>query len=110
MEEEQNNNVQGQVQSTNSTRKGFNITSMVLGIISVVTFCIWYASLPSSILAIIFSVAGRKDAGRGMGIAGMVLGIVALALYAIIFILGIFGIALLGDAVNDALTNSYYYY
>ena len=106
MEEEQNVNPQVQSQAPTSERKGFNISSMVLGIISIVTLCIWYASLPSSILAIIFSVAGRKDAGRGMGIAGMVLGIIALALYVIILVLGIIGISVLGDAIS----NSYMYY
>ena len=61
-------------------RKGFNITSLVLGIISIVGFCFWYLAIPSAIIAIIFGVAGRKDAGHGMGIAGMVLGIIGLIL------------------------------
>ncbi len=78
-------------------RKGFNITSMILGIVSVVLFCFWYVSVPCSIIAIIFSIAGRKDAGRGMGIAGMVLGIIAIALWVLLFILAAVGIATFGS-------------
>ena len=113
MEEEQNNNVQPQPQPQGTQvpeRKGFNITSMILGIISIVTWCIWYAGLPSSILAIIFSVAGRKDAGRGMGIAGMVLGIIALVFYVIFFALAIAGVAVLSENANTIFANSYLYY
>lgn len=71
--------------TTNTTtatngRKGFNITSLILGIISVLCFCAWYIAVPTGIIAIIFSIAGRKDDGRGMGIAGMVLGIIGLIL------------------------------
>ena len=61
-------------------RKGFNITALILGIISTLCFCAWYIAVPTGIIAIIFSIAGRKDEGRGMGIAGMVLGIIGLIL------------------------------
>lgn len=76
-------------------RKGFNITSLVLGIISVVGFCWWYVAIPCGIIAIIFSIAGKKDAGRGMGVAGMVLGIIGLVLSIIIWVLAIMGLAAL---------------
>ena len=46
MEEEQNNEVKSQATTTPNERKGFNITSMVLGIISIVTFLWWYMSVP----------------------------------------------------------------
>lgn len=73
-------------------KKGFNITSMILGIISLLSFCWWYISLPTGIIAIIFSIAGRKNAGRGMGIAGLVLGIIGLILCILIYLLIICGI------------------
>ncbi len=78
-------------------RKGFNITSLVLGIISVVCFCWWYVSLPCGIIAIIFSIAGKNYGGRGMGIAGMVLGIIGLVLCLAIYILAILGVAALAS-------------
>lgn len=61
--------------------KGLSIASMVLGIVSVVLFCISYVSIPCAILAIIFGIVGKKKGGRGMAIAGLVLGIIAIALY-----------------------------
>lgn len=91
-----------EVTTNNSTtettveRKGFNITSLVLGIISIICFCWWYVAIPSGIIAIIFSIAGKNDAGRGMGVAGMVLGIIGLVLCVTIYLLAILGIAALG--------------
>ncbi len=100
MDEEQNNTPVVDEQKTEAPvveRKGFNITSMILGIISIVClFCNGWLTLICSIIAIIFSVAGRKDAGRGMGIAGLVLGIIALVLY---FIFVIAAVAFLGYAL-----------
>lgn len=77
--------------------KGFSIASMVLGIISLVLLCIWYISLPCSILAIIFSIVGMKKGGKGMAIAGLVTGIVAICLYVLIFVLAVIGISTLND-------------
>lgn len=87
--------------SNGAERKGFNITSLVLGIISVITICwCWYASVPSAIIAIIFSVAGKNDAGRGMGIAGLVLGIIGLVINIAFLVLAAIGIAALGTAAT----------
>lgn len=77
--------------NTPNERKGFNITALVLGIISVLCFCAWYISIPTGIISIIFSIAGKKDAGRGMGVAGMVLGIIGLIL-AVIWIVCLAGL------------------
>lgn len=84
-EEKSVDNVNEETTTTTTTaevseRKGFNITSLILGIISIICFCAWYIAIPTGIIAIIFSIAGRKDAGRGMGVAGMVLGIIGLIL------------------------------
>lgn len=66
--------------------KGFSIASMVLGIISIVLFCIWYLSIPCAILAIIFGIVGMKKGAKGMAIAGLVLGIIAIAIVLIFVI------------------------
>mgnify|MGYP002528578248 CR=1 FL=1 len=75
--EEENKEVKETVVQEN---KGLSIASMVLGIISVVLFCMWYISIPCAILAIIFGVIGKKKGGKGIAIAGLVLGIVAIAI------------------------------
>ena len=88
MDEENKVEVNETSNSPVTERKGFNITSMILGIIAVACFCWWYVSIPCAIIAIIFSVAGKKDAGKGMGTAGLVLGIIALGLY-VLMVLGV---------------------
>lgn len=93
---EEENNLDMNSGDTITERKGFNITSLVLGIISVICFCWWYVSIPTGIIAIIFSIAGKNDAGRGMGVAGMVLGIIGLVLCIALYILAIIGVAALG--------------
>ena len=99
MDEENKVEVNETTNAPVNERKGFNITSMILGIISIVCFCWWYVSIPCAIIAIIFSVAGKKDAGKGMGTAGMILGIISLGLL-VLLILGVGGLISL-DGVSD---------
>ena len=99
--------------NNNSEKKGFNITSMILGIVSILFLCIWYVSLPCSIMAIIFSIAGKHNGGRGMGVAGLILGIIALVLLIVIIALGIIaasaGISFLNNFDFNTLSSSVYY-
>lgn len=88
MDEENKVEVNETAETPKVERKGFNISSMILGIIAVVCVCWWYVSIPCAIIAIIFAIAGKHDAGKGMGTAGLILGIIALALY-ILLVLGL---------------------
>ena len=54
---------------------GKAIASLVLGILSAVTFLIWFLSVPLGICAFIFGLLGRKGS-KGMAIAGIILGVV----------------------------------
>lgn len=105
--EEENKTSETVTQENNATQtvaqdsKGLSIASMVLGIISVVIFCIWYISVPCAVLAIIFGVVGMKKGGKGMAIAGLVLGIVALAILVMIYLLAIAGFATLSSALSS---------
>ncbi len=81
MEEEKK--VEETTKDTNIERKGFNVTALILGLISLGGCLYWPVSVPTGIIAIIFSIAGKKDAGRKMGIAGLILGIVGLAFCAV---------------------------
>lgn len=87
-------------QSAQAEKKGFSIASMVLGIVSLVCFCYCYISIPSSILAIIFGILGKKKGGKGMAIAGLVLGIIAIALFIILILVPIITSAAIIDTVN----------
>lgn len=70
----------------NETKSGFSIASMVLGIVALVMWCMWYLSIPCSILALIFGILGVKKAKKGMAIAGIVTGSIALAIWLFLFI------------------------
>ena len=69
---------------------GLSIASMVLGIIALLSCCFWFITVPCSVLAIIFSVVGRKKGGKKMATAGLVLGIISLVLFILIIIAFIF--------------------
>jgi Na+/H+-dicarboxylate symporter len=76
---------------------GLAIASLILGILSLVTFCLIFVSAPLAVIAIILGIvasnqvkAGRASGG-GMARAGMVLGIIALCLTIAIYILARMG-------------------
>jgi hypothetical protein len=77
---------------------GFSLAAMILGIFSVVCCCLTPVSLICAILAIVFSIFGRRQHGffNGMAMAGLVCGIIA-------FVLGVYSIisTLLNPIVLD---------
>lgn len=104
---------QVQVKTEKGSKKGFCIASMVLGIVSVVLFCLWYIAIPCAILALVFGIIGVKGTGRGMAIAGIVTSSISLVL-SIIIVIGLFilGFAIGFSDVFDELDNydrSYYH-
>ena len=74
------------VKTEEQKNSGMSIAGLVLGIIAVVTFCIWYISIPCAILAIIFSAIGKKKGGKGMSKAGLILGIVSLIVCVVFYV------------------------
>lgn len=72
----------------NNAGKGLGITSMVLGIISLLFTCFMYFSMPCAIVSIILGGAGlsqSKAQGQknGFAVAGLVCSIIAVALFVI---------------------------
>ncbi|MET7599693.1 MULTISPECIES: DUF4190 domain-containing protein [unclassified Streptomyces] len=65
---------------------GMGTTSLVLGIIAAVLFCLWPVAIVLGILALVFGVIGRRRAGRGeatnpgQALAGIICGAVGLLL------------------------------
>ena len=75
------------VMDVKSKNRGFAISSMILGILSIVCCCYFYVGMAAAVLAIIFSVISRIKMGYfdGFAVAGLVTGIIGL----------VFGIAMI---------------
>ena len=85
--------------------QGLAITSMILGILSIVTFCIVYLSIPLGLTAVILALVARpkiargEAGGRGMATAGLITGAIGLLLAIAILIAGaVFGTKLVNWA------------
>lgn len=81
--------------------KGMGIASMVLGIISLVLFCIWYLAIPCAIIGVALGGAGAskaKEVGakNGMATAGITCSCIALGIAILFLILGLIGLAEMG--------------
>jgi hypothetical protein len=72
---------------------GMAIASMVLGIVSLVFFCVWYLAIPAAILAIVLGLLARAQlmpgqGGKGFATAGIICGFVAMFI-AIVIVAGL---------------------
>ncbi|MCQ2748554.1 MAG: hypothetical protein MJ246_00640 [Clostridia bacterium] len=72
---------------------GLNVSSLVLGIISIVTCAFWYVTIPTGVLAIVFGAKGAKS-GSGLAKTGLILGIVGLSIFVLLYMLFISAIIL----------------
>lgn len=96
--------VSGNVVETENAGKGMGIASLVLGIISLVLFCVWYISIPCAVVGIILGVLQNKKNKIGMATAGIVCSIIALVLLVIAVIIGfVFGATLGAVGVTELL-------
>lgn len=64
----------------------FNVASLTLGILSIVTALFWYLAIPTGILAIVFGAKAIKKTGSKIGKAGLITGIVGVSLVLFIYI------------------------
>lgn len=62
------------------------VSSLVLGIISIVFAVLWYISLPCGVLAIIFGKKAINRVGSKLGKAGLILGIIGLVIFGLIYL------------------------
>lgn len=73
-------------QEPEKDRKGFAIASMVLGLVSIILFCVWFISIPCGILAIIFGILAFSSSKKGMAITGFITGGIGIFISFIIFV------------------------
>ena len=85
MVEENNNQIQNKNTTSNSVY-GLNIAALVLGIVSIILWCVWFISVPCSILALIFGIIGAIKPGKGMAIAGIITSAISLAIWILLFV------------------------
>ncbi len=93
MEEEQKVEVKNN--SNGGEKKGKSVAAMILGIVSLVFSCIWWISIPCSIVGLILGIIGKKSGGRGMAITGIILSSISIAL-AVLVVLGFASLVGLG--------------
>lgn len=86
-------------QEPEKDRKGFAIASMVLGLVSIVLFCVWFISIPCGILAIIFGILSFSSSKKGMAIAGFITGGIGIFISFIIFVF-LFSIGFIAGVAN----------
>ncbi|MDR0383972.1 MAG: DUF4190 domain-containing protein [Christensenellaceae bacterium] len=78
--------------SSSETKKnnGLAVSSLVLGIIGIISPYLIWLSLPCSILAVVFGVVANGRGQRsGMATAGFILGIISLVILSVIIVLAI---------------------
>ena len=67
---------------------GMAVASLVLGILSIVTFWGWFLTLPLSIIGIIMGALGRRSISRrGIATAGLVCSIIGLVAFLLFYLL-----------------------
>ena len=95
---EVNENTEKQAENIQqNNKKGLSITSMILGIVSIVWSFNFLISVACGVLAIIFGLKGKKMGGKGMAKAGFITGIIGVSLQLVLILIGtMLGLALIG--------------
>lgn len=102
--------------SSGGDRQGFAITSLVLGIVSLLLLFIplvgWVLGCVSAAVGIVFGILGRKSSKRTLSVTGLVLSVIAAALCIIFMAIFCFTLlsALLGYLGNYSGSSPNYYY
>lgn len=69
-------------------KKGLSLTSMILGIVGFLAWCIPLLGFPVCITGLILGIIGIKKGGKGMAIAGIIMCSITLLLTIINSVLG----------------------
>ena len=69
-------------------KKGLSLTSMILGIVGLLAWCIPLFGFPVCLTGLILGIVGIKKGGKGMAIAGIIMCAITLLLTIINSVLG----------------------
>jgi len=88
-------------------KKPLSITSMALGIASVVLSLVWFLAIPLGIAAIVLAVLGKKKErnAKGFWLTGLITGIVGIVLSLLIVVLAAIALAAFQDAGYPGTVN-----
>ena len=67
-------------------KTAMSISSLVLGIISIITALFYYLSIPTGILAIVFGAISTNKSKSKLGRAGLITGIVGVSICVFLYI------------------------
>jgi hypothetical protein len=87
--------------------QGLAIGALVCGIISIVSVCVWFLSIPLGIVAVILGIVGKGKAqrgeagGQGLAKAGLILGAIGVVLSLVLHIAFIAGVSFLGTKAEQ---------
>lgn len=100
------------VQTPDVPGKGLGIASMVLGIVSLVLFCLWYMAIPCGVVGVILgaiSATKAKEAGmtNGMASAGLICSCITLGLMLLLVIVTVAGAVSFGFVMGEMLEGLY---
>lgn len=73
-----------------SAGNGFAITSLILGIVSLLTSCSLFLAAPCAVIGLIMGIVGRTKGAGGMAVAGIVLSVVGLVFSIFLVILVVY--------------------
>ena len=68
----------------NKKNSAMAVSSLVLGIIGILSSFFWYMALPTNILAIVFGAKATRKYASKLGKTGLILGIIGISLFVFI--------------------------
>lgn len=89
-----------------SSGQGMAIAALVLGIVAITTSLIWFISVPTGVLAIVFGALGLKSAGRRKALAGVITGSLGVIFSILFIVLAIIALPALQRAQRDTVRRS----
>lgn len=79
----------GSFNGVEETKKGFGIAALILGIVSLIAWCLPFLGYPVAIAGLVLGIIGIKKSVKGMSVAGVVMSSIGLIITIINSIAGV---------------------